>query len=108
MFPWSYHRSTVGGRGPLDRLDLDHVGPRRGQVVGAERPGEERGQVEHPDALERWDAWAGARRGHAWPRGRPERGPWVHVLVEQPPSRDLLDRGQRLPVADRDHRDAVQ
>src|SRR5262247_4344141 len=34
-------------------LDLDHVGAQHGQLIGRERPGQNVGDVDHPDAFER-------------------------------------------------------
>jgi hypothetical protein len=39
--------------GPLDRLDLDHVGAERSQRMGGGGPGPERGEVDDPDTRKR-------------------------------------------------------
>lgn len=38
--------------GHSGRLDLDHIGPKQGELIGAERARQDMGQVEHPDTVE--------------------------------------------------------
>ncbi len=104
----------------LDGLDLDHVGPGGCQVVGAERPGQEGGEVEdaHPGERYRHTRVRGCG-GRARPepgrgsretrrrRARSERGSGMEAIVEQRPGPHLLVVGQRLAVADGHDRDPV-
>ena len=84
-------RGGTGGEadavGPLDRLDLHHVGPQGSEEVGGRGAGPEGGEVDDPDPVERqgrrvgrWtDAITGRRGGGraGLSARRPDRGPEV-------------------------------
>ena len=108
--PHSHQRSLVGGCdareahavGALDRLDLDHVGAHRREVVGDERPGPEGGEVDDAQAGERHGRRCGGaircaaarRRAIATCRRSPSGEPRRRVLAEP---RRRRQRPQRPP-----------
>ena len=72
----------AGAVGPRQRLDLDHLRPRRGQELPAQRPGPQRGQVDHrAPSMGRAGAPAASCR-HAASIGRPMAGPAEAAVAE--------------------------